>query len=218
MDSIVPKLDRTDTAAAGAPAGTDLGRPSRDEAEAAVKTLLLWAGDNPDREGLQDTPRRVVKAYEEYFAGYEEDPADYLRRTFEEVEGYDDMVLVRGIAFDSHCEHHLAPIQGVAHVAYVPSGRIVGLSKLARVVDLFAKRLQVQEKLTAQIADALEASLSPRGVAVQIEATHGCMSCRGVRKVGADTLTTVLRGAFRSDQRLERRFIDAVGSRSGGRG
>ncbi|MBK5920278.1 GTP cyclohydrolase I FolE [Rhodothalassium salexigens] len=209
MESIAPDRDRprADLAATETP---EIARPTRAEAESAVRTLLLWAGDNPDREGLLDTPRRVVKAYEEYFCGYDENPADHLRRTFEEVAGYDDMVLVRGIAFDSHCEHHLAPIQGVAHVAYVPSGRIVGLSKLARVVELYARRLQVQEKLTAQVADALEDSLAPLGVAVQVEATHGCMSCRGVRKVGADTVTTVMRGQFRTDTRLERRFLDAA--------
>jgi GTP cyclohydrolase I len=171
-------------------------RPSRAEAEAAVRTLIRWAGDNPDREGLLDTPKRVAKAFEEWFAGYDEDPVSILSRTFEEVEGYDDIVLLKNIRLESYCEHHMAPIIGVAHVGYLPSGRVVGISKLARLVDAYAKRLQVQEKLTQQIAGAIEAALDPRGVAVMISAEHQCMSTRGVHKHGVDTVTTRFTGAF----------------------
>ncbi len=185
-------------------------RPSRAEAEAAVRTLIRWAGDDPTREGLIDTPKRVVKAYEEWFGGYDEDAEAILARTFDEVEGYDDIVLVKGIRLESTCEHHMAPIIGKAHIAYLPSERVVGLSKLARLVDVFAKRLQVQEKLTAQIASALQGALNPRGVAVMIEAEHHCMSTRGVRRHGADTLTTRFTGAFLSDARLEERFLRLV--------
>ncbi len=182
-------------------------RPSRAEAEAAVKTLIRWAGDDPAREGLIDTPKRVVKAYEEWFGGYDEDAETVLARTFDEVAGYDDIVLVKDIRLESTCEHHMAPIIGVAHIAYLPSERVIGLSKLARLVDVFAKRLQVQEKLTAQIASALQASLNPRGVAVMIEAEHHCMSTRGVHRHGAGTITTRFTGAFIDDARLEDRFL-----------
>jgi GTP cyclohydrolase I len=182
-------------------------RPSRAEAEAAVRTLIRWAGDDPAREGLIDTPKRVVKAYEEWFGGYDEDAEAILARTFDEVEGYDDIVLVKDIRLESTCEHHMAPIIGKAHIAYLPSERVVGLSKLARLVDVFAKRLQVQEKLTAQIAGALQAALSPRGVAVMIEAEHHCMSTRGVHRHGADTITTRFTGAFLDEPRLEARFL-----------
>ena len=185
-------------------------RPSRAEAEAAVRTLIRWAGDDPTREGLIDTPKRVVKAYEEWFGGYDEDAEAMLARTFDEVEGYDDIVLVKDIRLESTCEHHMAPIIGKAHIAYLPSERVVGLSKLARLVDVFSKRLQVQEKLTAQIAAALQGALNPRGVAVMIEAEHHCMSTRGVRRHGADTLTTRFTGAFLSDARLEERFLRLV--------
>jgi len=185
-------------------------RPSRAEAEAAVRTLIRWAGDNPAREGLIDTPKRVVKAYEEWFGGYDEDAEAILARTFDEVEGYDDIVLVKDIRLESTCEHHMAPIIGKAHIAYLPSERVVGLSKLARLVDVFAKRLQVQEKLTAQIASALQASLNPKGVAVMIEAEHHCMSTRGVHRHGADTITTRFTGAFLNDPRLENRFLRLV--------
>jgi GTP cyclohydrolase I len=185
-------------------------RPSREEAEEAVRTMILWAGDNPEREGLLDTPRRVVKAYEEFFAGYGEDPKDVLSRTFEEVEGYDDMVVIRDIDVESHCEHHMVPIIGKAHVAYLPDRKVVGLSKLARIVETFARRLQTQETMTAQIADAIEAALEPKGVAVIIDATHQCMTTRGVYKRDAFTVTTQLRGAFKEDERMERRFLQAI--------
>lgn len=186
-------------------------RPSRAEAEEAVRTLIRWAGDTPEREGLLDTPKRVVKSYEEFFGGYFEDPRDHLNRTFEEVEGYDDIVIVRDINLESHCEHHMVPIVGVAHVAYLPKGRVVGISKLARVVDIFARRLQTQETMTAQIADAIDGVLKPRGVAVLIDAVHECMTTRGVCKRSSSTITTQFRGAFADDARLERRFFDMIG-------
>lgn len=187
-------------------------RPSRAEAEAAVRTLIRWAGDDPKREGLVDTPRRVVKAFEEWFAGYDQDADAILDRTFDEIEGYDDIVLLKDIRLESYCEHHMAPITGKAHIAYLPAGRVVGISKLARLVDVYAKRLQVQEKLTAQIATALEAALAPRGVAVMIAAEHQCMSTRGVHRHGIDTVTTRFTGAFLSDPRLEERFLKLIKS------
>ncbi len=190
-------------------------RPSRAEAEAAVRTLLAWTGDNPDREGLRDTPRRVTDAFEEYFAGYRQDPAEVLSKTFQETGGYDDLVMLRDIRVESHCEHHLAPFIGAAHVAYLPKGRILGISKIARVVEIFARRLQTQETLTAQIADAIEAALQPRGVAVLIEAEHQCMSMRGVRQPGVKTITTRFTGALESDASYRDRFLQMVhGSRS----
>lgn len=179
-----------------------LDRPGRAEAEAAVRTLLRWAGENPTREGLHDTPARVVRAFEEYFGGYELDPVDMLKRTFDEVEGYEDIVLLRDIRFESHCEHHMAPIIGVAHVAYLPRRRVVGISKLARVVDLYARRLQIQERMTAQIARAIDGALAPRGVAVTISATHGCMTQRGVRKPGSALTTSHMLGVFRTDRAM----------------
>lgn len=185
-------------------------RPSRAEAEAAVRTLIRWAGDDPRREGLIDTPSRVVKAFEEWFAGYHEDAEAILARTFDEVEGYDDIVLLKDIRLESYCEHHMAPIIGKAHIAYLPTTRVVGISKLARLVDVFAKRLQVQEKLTAQIANTLEAALEPRGVAVMIAAEHQCMSTRGVHRHGVDTVTTRFTGEFLKDPRLEERFLRLV--------
>ena len=185
-------------------------RPARAEAEAAVRTLIAWAGDDPAREGLKDTPRRVTDAFEEYFSGYGLDPADVLSRQFEEAGGYDDLVMLRDIRVESHCEHHIAPFLGVAHVAYLPNGRIVGISKIARVVEIFAKRLQTQETMTAQIAEAMEAALRPRGVAVLIEAEHQCMSLRGVLKPNVATITTQFRGAFRSDAALQARFVTLV--------
>mgnify|MGYP001279751619 FL=1 len=184
-------------------------RPTREEAEAAVRTLLLWAGDNPDREGLVDTPKRVVKAYEEFFCGYDEDPLAVLNRTFEEVEGYDDIVLLRDIALESHCEHHMVPIIGKAHVAYLPDRKVVGISKIARVVEIFAKRLQTQETMTAQIANALEEGLQPRGAAVLIDAKHQCMTTRGVHKPDVATITTRFTGVFK-EERYERRFLDLI--------
>ncbi len=187
-------------------------RPSRAEAEAAVRTLLKWAGDNPKREGLLDTPSRVVKAYEQWFKGYDEDPVAMLQRTFEEVEGYDEMVVLRDIRFESYCEHHMAPIIGKAHVAYVPTDRVVGISKLARVVDAFAKRLQVQEKMNAQIANTLMDVLKPRGVAVVLEGEHHCMSTRGVHKPGVSMVTSTMLGAFKTDRDLRRDFMSIIGN------
>ncbi|NHK28571.1 GTP cyclohydrolase I FolE [Parvularcula flava] len=185
-------------------------RPTRAEAEEAVRTLIRWAGDNPAREGLLDTPKRVTKAFEEWFAGYDDDPEAILERTFEEVEGYDDIVLMKDIRLESYCEHHMAPIIGKAHIAYLPNNKVVGISKLARLVDAYAKRLQIQEKLTAQIADTLNTVLEPLGVAVMIEAEHQCMSTRGVHKHGVDTITTRFTGAFRDDPKLEERFLRLV--------
>jgi GTP cyclohydrolase I len=182
-------------------------RPTREEAEEAVRTLIRWAGDDPAREGLAETPQRVVKAYGELYRGYGEDPRDILDRVFEEVEGYQDMVLVRDIPFHSHCEHHMAPFVGKAHIGYYPSGGVIGLSKLARVVEVFARRLQTQETMTAQIADAIEDSLKPRGVAVLIEAEHMCMSMRGVQKQGSSTMTSQYRGLFRDDPAEQVRFF-----------
>ena len=201
----------TDNAPASEAEAGISSRPSRAEAEAAVRTLIRWAGDDPAREGLVDTPRRVAKAYREWFGGYDEDPEAILARTFDEVEGYDDIVVLRDIRLESTCEHHMAPIIGRAHVAYLPDRRVVGISKLARLVDAYGKRMQVQEKLTAQIADTLQKVLRPRGVAVMIEAEHQCMSTRGVHKHGVDTLTTRFTGAFRDDPALEERFMRLIG-------
>jgi GTP cyclohydrolase I len=187
-------------------------RPTRDEAETAVRVLLRWAGDDPDREGLVGTPGRVVRAYEEFFSGYAEDPAALLRRTFEETDGYDEMVLLRDITFESHCEHHMVPIIGKAHVAYLPDSRVVGISKLARVVEAYAKRLQIQEKMTAQIANAINAELQPRGVAVVIEAAHQCMTTRGVHKPGVSMVTSRMLGAFRDDPMTRREFLAMIGT------
>jgi len=185
-------------------------KPTREEAEAAVRTLIAWAGDDPDREGLADTPRRVVKAYQDFYAGYGENPNEELARVFTEVEGYADMVVVRDITFYSHCEHHMAPFSGKAHVGYFPRDGVVGLSKLARIVDMFSRRLQTQEALTAQIAGAIEEGLRSRGVAVMIEAEHSCMTMRGVKKLGASTVTTQFTGVFRDpNERL--RFLTLVG-------
>lgn len=184
--------------------------PSREEAEAAVRTLLAYAGDDPTREGLHDTPKRVLKAYDEYFAGYADDPVEILSRTFEEVGGYDEMVILRDIRFESHCEHHLAPFYGRVHIAYIPKNRVVGLSKLARLVDVYAKRLQIQEKMTAQIAGTLDDVLAPRGVAVVVEGVHMCMSTRGVHKTGATMQTSRLLGLFRSDARTRQEFFDLI--------
>lgn len=184
--------------------------PTRAEAEEAVRTLIRWAGDDPTREGLLDTPKRVTKAYGEWFSGYDQDPEALLARTFEEVEGYDDIVLLKGIRLESTCEHHMAPIIGTAHIAYLPDTKVVGISKLARLIDAYAKRLQIQEKLTAQIADTLENVLAPRGVAVMIEAEHHCMSTRGVHKHGVDTLTTRFTGAFKDNPVMAERFLSMI--------
>jgi len=191
---------------------TAFARPTRQEAEAAVRTLLAWAGDDPKREGLVDTPRRVVEAYEELFGGYGADPDEALARVFRDVEGYEDIVVVRDIPFVSHCEHHIAPFFGKAHIGYYPRGGAVGLSKLARVVEMFARRLQTQEALTSQIVEAIESGLNPRGVAVMIEAEHTCMSMRGVKKSGASTVTTRFTGVFQTDREEQRRFLDLLRS------
>jgi GTP cyclohydrolase I len=185
-------------------------RPSQAEVEAAVRTLIRWTGDDPDREGLVDTPRRVAKAYREMFGGYDMCPADELGRTFEEVAGYDDLVLVKDIQFHSHCEHHMVPIIGKAHVGYLPDGKVVGLSKIARVVDIFAHRLQTQEAMTAQIAGVIQDVLNPRGVAVMIEAEHRCMARRGIRKQGSTTLTSTFPGVFKDNPEEELRFVTLV--------
>ena len=185
-------------------------RPSRQEAEQAIKTLIRYIGEDPDREGLIDTPGRVVSAYDEWFAGYNADPVEYLQRTFEEIEGYDEMVVLKGIAFESHCEHHMAPIIGAAHVGYLPKNRIVGISKLARVVQAYAKRLQVQEVMTAQIANLINDVLEPGGVAVVIEASHECMTTRGVHNPGSKMVTSRMLGAFRDDEKTRREFLAAI--------
>ena len=206
MDAVVKTLQAKIAAAPGAKAA----RPSRQEAEDAVRTLIRWLGDDPGREGLVDTPKRMVKAYEELFAGYDEDPAEFLGRVFEEVEGYGDIVVVRDIPFHSHCEHHVLPFMGRAHVAYYPAKGVVGLSKIARVVDAYARRLQTQEAMTAQVAAALESGLRPRGVAVMIEAEHLCMAMRGIRKTGSSTLTTRFTGVFKDDPAEQARFMTLV--------
>ena len=184
---------------------------SQAQAEDAIKLLLRWAGDNPEREGLLDTPSRVAKAYREWFGGYTMKPEEYLKRTFEEVEGYDEMVILRDIEFESHCEHHMAPIIGVAHVGYIPNGRVVGISKLARVVEAYAKRLQVKEKMTAQIANCILDVLQPKGVGVVIVAKHECMTTRGVHKSGVSMVTSKLLGSFREDARTRAEFLQCVG-------
>lgn len=188
-------------------ANSGVVRPSREEAEAAVRTLLAWAGDDPAREGLIDTPKRVVNAYEEWFAGYTADPVKELSRVFEDVHGYDDLVMLRGIEVESHCEHHMAPFIGKAHVAYLPDERVVGISKLARVVEIFAKRLQTQETMTSQIAQAITDVLKPKGVAVYIDAKHECMTTRGVHHPDVSTITTKFCGVFRDDPELRERFL-----------
>jgi GTP cyclohydrolase I len=201
MDAIVKQFQRDDASAK---------RPSQKEAEEAVRTLLRYIGDNPDREGLKDTPRRVVKSYAELYGGYQHDPEEVLGRTFEEVAGYDDIVLVRDIPFFSHCEHHMVPIIGKAHVAYLPDGRVLGLSKIARTIDIFARRLQTQETMTAQIANAIDEILQPKGVAVLIEADHMCMAMRGVQKIGSSTMTTTFTGTFKHDPREQARFMSML--------
>ena len=187
-------------------------KPGRKDAEAAVRILLRWAGDDPDREGLLGTPDRVVRAFEEWFSGYGVDPVDMLQRTFEETEGYDEIVLLRDIRFESFCEHHLAPIIGKVHIAYLPDKRVIGISKLARLVEVYAKRLQIQEKMTAQIANTLSDVLLPKGVAVVIEAQHQCMTTRGVHKAGVSMVTSQMRGAFREDQSTRREFLAIIGN------
>jgi GTP cyclohydrolase I len=201
MDAIVKKL------------APEAGKPSREEAEEAVRVLLRWAGDDPSREGLIDTPKRVANAYRELFAGYDADIHEILGRTFEEVAGYDDIVLVKDIPFFSHCEHHMVPIIGKTHVAYLPKGRVLGLSKIARVVDVYARRLQTQEAMTAQIATAIDEALQPRGVAVMVEAEHMCMAMRGVQKSGSLTLTTTFTGQFKGNAGEQARFMSMIRGR-----
>ena len=186
--------------------------PTRDDAEAAIRTLLKWAGDDPTREGLRDTPARVARAFDDWFSGYRVDPEDYLRRTFEEVEGYDDMIVLKDIRFESHCEHHLAPIIGRAHVGYLPTNKVVGISKLARVVDAFARRLQVQEKMNAQIANCIQKVLEPKGVAVVIEAAHQCMTTRGIHKQGVTMVTSTMLGEYRKNPLTRREFLSVIGN------
>ena len=192
------------------PQNTLFNRPSMAEAEAAVRTLIRWAGDNPDREGLIGTPNRVVRSYQEFFAGYTEDPVEMLQRTFEETDGYDEMVLLKDIRLESHCEHHMVPIIGKAHIAYLPGSRVVGISKLARVMEMYAKRLQIQEKLTAQIANTIFEVLQPRGIAVVIEAAHQCMTTRGVKKSGVTMVTSRMLGTFRSNTDLRNEFLAMI--------
>ena len=187
-------------------------RPTRAEAEDAVRTLLRWSGDDPTREGLIDTPARVARSYEEFFAGYATDPTTELERTFEETEGYDEMVALRDIRFESHCEHHMAPVIGKVHIGYLPDRRVVGISKLARVVDTYAKRLQIQEKMTAQIANTIETVLKPKGVAVVVVAQHQCMTTRGVHKPGVSMVTSRMLGAFRDNSATRREFLAAIGN------
>ena len=206
-----PQLNLVESLAAERRAAQER-RPSREEAENAVRTLVRWAGDDPNREGLAGTPERVVRAYEEFFTGYHDDPVEILQRTFEEVEGYDEMVLLRNIRFESHCEHHMAPILGRAHIAYLPDLRVVGISKLARLVQVYAKRLQIQEKMTAQIANTIQEVLQPLGVAVMIEASHQCMTTRGVYKPGAALATSRMLGAFRENAATRREFLSLIRS------
>lgn len=208
MDAVIKKIHRETP--------QPVQRPSQEEAEAAVRTLLAWAGDDPGREGLHDTPKRVAKAFREYFGGYDEDPAKELQRTFADVGGYDDIVMLRDIEFNSHCEHHIAPFIGRAHVAYLPTKAVVGISKLARVVDIYARRLQTQETMTAQIANTIESALKPRGVAVMIEAVHTCMSMRGIGKRNVATITTQFTGEFKATPAMQARFMELVRSPSGG--
>jgi GTP cyclohydrolase IA len=196
--------------------GPRLQKPSREEAEDAVRTLLRWAGDDPDREGLVGTPDRVVRAYEEFFSGYDQDPTEILHRTFEETDGYDEIVLLRDIRLESHCEHHVVPIIGKAHVAYLPNRRVVGISKLARVVEIYARRLQIQEKLTAQIANTINDVLQPKGVAVVIEAAHQCMTTRGIHKPGVTMVTSRMLGAFRDDPATRREFMALIHNQHSG--
>ncbi len=186
-------------------------RPSKNEAMAAVRTLIAWAGDNPDREGLKDTPKRVVNAYSEWFRGYDQDPEEILSRVFEDVSGYDDMVILREIDVESHCEHHMAPFLGTAYVAYLPTDKVVGISKLVKVVEIFAKRLQTQETMTAQIAEAIDNALKPRGSAIMIDAIHQCMSTRGVHHPNVSTITTQFTGEFKTNPALQERFLRLIG-------
>jgi len=214
MDATIKKLPIRPQADIGR--GPGIPRPSREEAEGAVRTLIAYAGDDPAREGLRETPKRVISAYDEFFVGYHECPLDVLSRTFDEVAGYDDIVMLRDIELHSHCEHHMIPFVGKAHVAYFPTDRVVGISKLARVVEVFARRLQTQETMTAQIAETIDKALKPKGVAVMIEAVHQCMSLRGVNKRNVATITTQFTGEFKTNPVLQARFMELVRAPSGG--
>jgi GTP cyclohydrolase IA len=214
MDATVKKLPTRPQSETSR--GLRIVRPSREEAEEAVRTLIAYAGDDPEREGLRDTPKRVTSAYDEFFAGYHEDPLDVLSRTFDEVAGYDDIVMLRDIEFNSHCEHHIVPFIGRAHVAYLPGHAVVGISKLARVVEIYARRLQTQESMTAQIVKAIDTALEPKGTAILIEAVHQCMSLRGVNKRNVATITTQFTGEFKSNPVLQARFMELVRAPSGG--
>ena len=187
-----------------------ISKPSREEAMDAVRTMIAWAGDDPRREGLLETPKRVIKAYEEFFAGYDMDPDEILNKTFEEVAGYDEMIIIKDIRLESHCEHHMVPILGKAHLAYIPNNRVVGISKLARVVDVYGKRLQTQETMTAQIAESINRVLQPKGVAVVVDAGHQCMTTRGIHKTNATTITSQMLGVFRSDYRTRSEFMNLI--------
>ena len=198
------------------PVPKKLEKPSRAEAEAAVRTLLRWAGDDPDREGLKATPNRVVRSYEEFFSGYDQDPEEILARTFEEIAGYDDMVVLRGIRFESYCEHHMVPIIGIAHIGYLPNDRVIGISKLARVLEIFSKRLQIQEKMTAEIANTIDRVLKPQGVAVVIEGEHQCMTTRGVHRPGVNMVTSQMMGVFRDNEATRKEFLSIIGHRNAG--
>jgi len=211
MDNVV----NTKRSRAKATEAAALEKPSREEAEAAVRTLIRWAGDDPDREGLRATPSRVVRAYEEWFAGYNDDPNAYLKRTFHETGGYDEVVVLRDIRFESHCEHHMAPVIGRVHIGYLPRNRVVGISKLARLVEVYARRLQIQEKMTAEIAACLESVLKPHGVAVVAEGTHQCMTTRGIHKPGVTMVTSRMLGVFRDNAETRQEFLAAIGMRGG---
>ena len=189
-----------------------ISKPSREEAMDAVRTMIAWAGDDPSREGLLETPKRVIKAYEEFFAGYDMDPDEILNKTFEEVAGYDEMIIIKDIRLESHCEHHMVPILGKAHLAYIPNNRVVGISKLARVVDVYGKRLQTQETMTAQIAESINRVLQPKGVGVVVDAGHQCMTTRGIHKTNATTITSQMLGVFRSDYRTRSEFMNLINS------
>ena len=212
----MPKVPARKTVSNAARPAQPKVKVTREQAEDAVRTLLHWAGDDPDREGLLDTPKRVVKAYQEWFGGYSVSPAEYLLRTFEEVAGYDEMIVLRDIEFESYCEHHMAPIIGRVHVGYLPTNKVVGISKLARVVEGYAKRLQVQEKLTAQIAGCIDDVLKPRGVGVVVDAVHECMTTRGVHKRGVSMITSKMLGNFRDDARTRQEFLSFIGIRGAG--
>jgi len=214
MDKVLSSKRPRAKSAAAVPAA----KPSRTEAEAAIRTLIRWAGDDPDREGLRATPARVARAYEEWFSGYKDDPREYLKRTFEETGGYDEVVVLRDIRFESHCEHHIAPIIGRVHIGYLPRNRVVGISKLARLVDVFARRLQIQEKMTAEIATCVDEVLKPHGVAVVTEATHQCMTTRGVHKTGVSMVTSRMLGVFRTDATTRREVLSMIGTPAGNGG